>query len=211
VRRPQTVNALTALGRVRLSENFFMRDFLHSEIAAMYGIPNIPDDPDLAIAAGTRLCQDLLEPLGKRFGRISIRSAYRSPAVNGTGAEKGHNCAKNEANFAAHIWDRRDAAGRMGATACIVVNAFIPYYEESADWQAMAWWVHDHLPYNNMEFFPTYAAFNLGWREDPVREIYSYIPPMRGYLTRPGMANHDGGHAEAYRALAAIGSHPSPR
>jgi hypothetical protein len=32
--------------------SFFLRDFLHSEIADLHGIPNIPDDPDLAIAAG---------------------------------------------------------------------------------------------------------------------------------------------------------------
>jgi hypothetical protein len=51
------------LGRVRLSRSFFMRDFLHSEIAAVHGISNMPDDPDLAIAAGRRLCEDLLEPL----------------------------------------------------------------------------------------------------------------------------------------------------
>ena len=40
-----------------------MRDFLHSEIAAMTGMPNLPDDPDLAIAAGRKLCECLLEPL----------------------------------------------------------------------------------------------------------------------------------------------------
>jgi hypothetical protein len=211
MRRPRTVDALTSLGRVRLSDNFFMRDFLHSEIAEIYGIANIPDDPDLAITAGTRLCQDLLEPLGKRFGRISIRSGYRSPAVNQTGNENGLNCASNEANFAGHIWDRRDGAGRMGATACVVVNAFIPYYEQSGDWQAMAWWVHDHLPYNVLEFFPRYAAFNLGWREKPERKILSFIPPKRGYLTRPGMDNHSGSHADAYQPLANIGSSPAER
>ena len=54
MRKPGSVSSLEELGRVRLSENFFMRDMLYSEIANFYGIPNIPDDPDLAIAAGTR-------------------------------------------------------------------------------------------------------------------------------------------------------------
>jgi hypothetical protein len=67
---------------VRLSASFFMRDFLHSEIADFHGIPNIPDDPELAIAAGRQLCKQLLEPLQATFGRLSIRSAYRAPAVN---------------------------------------------------------------------------------------------------------------------------------
>src|SRR5436305_13807727 len=99
-----------------------MRDFLHSEIANFYGLQNIPDDPDLAIAAGSKLCQELLEPLAARFGRISIRSAYREPAVNQLGNEKGHSCATNESNFAGHIWDRRDRGGRMGAAGCLVLN-----------------------------------------------------------------------------------------
>ena len=55
MRKPQSVKALDDLGRVRLSESFYLRDFLHSEVAAFHGMPNIPDDPDLAIAAGRRL------------------------------------------------------------------------------------------------------------------------------------------------------------
>ena len=199
--RPRSVRALEALGRVRLSVNFFMRDFLHSEIANFYGVPNIPDDPDLAIAAGRRLCENLLEPLRANFGRISIRSAYRTPEVNRIGNEHGHNCARSEKSFANHIWDRRDGNGEMGAMATIIVHTLIPHYEANGDWEAMAWWVHDHLPYSQMQFFPRFAAFNLGWQETPKRTIYSYIPPRRGWLTKPGMANHSGEHEAAYSAL----------
>lgn len=207
MRKPGSVKGLEELGRVRLSRSFFLRDFLHSEIANFYGLPNIPDNPDLAIAAGKRLCEELLEPLQARFGRISIRSAYRAPQVNRIGNEKGHNCAAVEANHAGHIWDRRDADGAMGATACIVVNAFIPFYEATGRWEAMAWWVHDHLPYGAMEFFPRYAAFNLNWHERPKRVIHSWIPPRRGTLTRPGMPNHEGRHEGEYGAwLASLGT-----
>ena len=64
-----------------------MRDFLYSEISQIEGIPNIPDNPDLAIEAGRSLCEEVLEPIQQHFGRISIRSAYRSSAVNAKGAE----------------------------------------------------------------------------------------------------------------------------
>ncbi|MCK0198288.1 hypothetical protein MWN34_15345 [Ancylobacter sp. 6x-1] len=206
MKRPGSVRALEELGRVRLSRSFFLRDFLYSEIASFNGLPNIPDDPDLAIAGGRKLCEDLLEPLQARFGRLSIRSAFRAAAVNRLGNERGWNCASNEASAAGHIWDRRDGEGLMGATACVVVNAFIPFYEATGRWEAMAWWVHDHLPYSEMEFFPRYAAFNLAWHEKPKRRILSYIPPRRGVLTKPGMANHEGSHASAYAdALAALG------
>lgn len=201
MRQPRSVRTLEDFGRTRLSDSFFMRDFLYSEIAAMNGFPNVPDDPDLAIAAGTRLCEDLLEPLQSRFGRISVRSAYRSPDVNQFGNVNKLNCGSNESNFAGHIWDRRDAEGRMGATACIIVNSFTPYYERTGDWEAMAWWVHDHLPYSDMEFFPKFAAFNLQWREDPIRSIYSFIPPRRGRLTEPGKENWSGAHEQAYAAM----------
>lgn len=201
MRKPTSVRSLETFGRVRLSKNFFMRDFLYSEISAIHAIHNVPDDPDLAIAAGRRLCEELLEPLQERFGRISIRSSYRSPAVNRFGNENKLNCGSNESNHAVHIWDRRDAAGNLGATACIVVNSFIAYYERTGHWEAMAWWVHDHLPYDAMEFFPHYAAFNLGWRETPGRGIYSYIPPRRGRLTKPRMANADGDHGAEYNEM----------
>ncbi|ODT82787.1 MAG: peptidase M15 [Pelagibacterium sp. SCN 64-44] len=203
MRQPRSVRALETFGRVRLSENFFMRDFLYSEIAVINGFRNLPDDPDLAIAAGKRLCGELLEPLQARFGRISVRSAYRSPEVNHFGNVNKLNCGSNEGNFAGHIWDRRDAAGRMGATACVVVNRFIPYYERTGDWEAMAWWIHDHLPYSDMEFFPHFAAFNLQWREDPVRTISSFIPPRRGRLTAPGKPDWSGRHDGAYAAMLA--------
>lgn len=197
MKRPESVRGLEALGRVRLSKSFFMRDMLYSEVANVFGLQNIPDDPDLAIAAATQLCENLLEPLQDRFGRISIRSAYRAPEVNRVCNEKQLGCAMNEKNYAGHIFDRRDANGHMGAMATIVVNSFIDYYEATANWQAIAWWVHDNLPPCDTFFFPKYAAFNISWHEHPRRTIQSYIPP-KGYLTKPGMANFDGSHETEY-------------
>ena len=195
--KPTSVRSLEQLGRVRLSPSFFMRDFLHSEIADLHGLPNIPDDPTLAIAAGRCLCEQLLEPLQSTFGRLAIRSAYRAPAVNAFGNAHRLSCASNERNYARHIWDRRDARGCMGALTTVVIPWFADQYAEGADWRAMAWWIHDHLPYSELQFFPKLAAFNIGWHERPKRRIDSFIPP-RGCLTRPGMENHGGVHSQAY-------------
>ena len=87
MRKPQTVKALEELGRIQLSKSFFMREFLYSEISQIEGIPNIPSAPELAIAAGKNLCERVLQPIQDALGRISIRSAYRSCAVNAKGAE----------------------------------------------------------------------------------------------------------------------------
>jgi len=191
---------LEKIGRIRLSKSFFLRDFLHSEIASYYGLLNVPDDVELAVAAGTKLCEELLEPLQDQFGRIHVRSGFRSCEVNALGNEKGHNCARNERNYAAHIWDRRDADGCMGAMACVVVTSFVDRYEAGEDWRALAWWIHDHLPYSSLRFFPKYAAFNINWHERPKRDVRRYVNP-KGVLTQPDMDNHGGSHAEWYRHL----------
>jgi hypothetical protein len=183
MKSPQTVEALEKLGRVRLSPSFFMRDFLYSEIGNHYGVPNIPENPDLAIENGKQLCTQLLEPLQSTFGRLAIRSAYRSPAVNQLGNDKGHHCAANDKNYASHIWDRLDAKGHRGATACIVVPWFTDKVDAGTDWRAMAYWIHNHLPYGSLEFFPKLCAFNIGWHEAPERVIFSWIEP-RGVLVR---------------------------
>lgn len=193
---------LDAFGRERLSPNFFMREFLHSEIAAWHGLRNFPEHPEVALAVGKKLCQELLEPLQATFGRIHIRSGYRSPAVNRFGNENDLNCATNEKNYAGHIWDYPDADGMHGATACIVIPALVDWIESGGSWTAMAWWIHDHLPYSSLCFFSKMGAFNIGWHETPLRQIDSYAKP-KGYLTRPGMSNHGGSHEAEYERLLA--------
>ena len=200
MRKPNSMKGLEDLGRVRLSKNFFFRDFLFSEIAVTYDIPNLPDDPDLAITAGRRLCEELLEPLQATFGRLHLRSGYRSAAVNEFGNRNGLNCSTNAASAADHIWDMRDADGCMGATACVVVPWLLDNCDQEGDWRKMAWWIHDHLPYASLCFFPKLWAFNIQWHERPARRIMSYAVP-RGVLTKPGMANHEGEHSAFYDGL----------
>lgn len=178
MRAIKTYAALDKFGRIRLSKNFFMRDFMYSEISNFYGQPNIPDDPKKAEEAGRRLCEELLEPLNATFGRIAVRSAYRSPRINEIGNENKHNCASNEKNFAHHIWDYHDVNG-LGATACIVIPWFMDKYKDGADWRALAYWIHDHLPYSELEFFDGQGmcSFNLSWHEKPKKVITSWLEP----------------------------------
>ena len=205
IKKIKSITSLEDFGRVRLSQNFFMRDFMYSEISNFHGIPNIPDAPELAIEAGSMLCNELLEPLKASFGHIAIRSSYRSSEINGYGSDmqkqgKPYKCASNESNYAKHIWDKRDADGYMGATACITIPWFIDYYENGGDWRALAWWIHDHLPYSKLYFFPKLCAFNINWHENPERNIGSFIAP-KGTLTKKGMENNTGDHSEWYKDL----------
>ena len=200
MRKIGSIKSLEEFGRTRLSKHYFMRDFLHSEISNYCGIPNIPADSALAIEAGTKLCNELLEPLKETFGHLVIRSAYRSSAVNKYGNENKMSCASNEKNYGHHIWDKKDTNGNMGATACIVIPWFYDNFKEEGDWVKLAWWIHDNLNYSSMCFFPKYYAFNLQWSEAPEKSIDSYVAP-KGRLTDLSKLNNAGDHSNEYRDL----------
>ena len=184
MRRPRSMWSLETLGRVRLSRYFFMRDFLYSEIGNFHRVQNIPDDPDLAIENGRALCETLLDPLQETFGRIALRSGYRSATLNRFGNAHGLNCARNDNPLECHIWDIGRGADRV-AGASVVVPWFADRYANGRDWRDLAWWMHDHLEFSEIWFFPKLCAFNIAWRPTPRRRIDSYIAP-RGCLLRPG-------------------------
>lgn len=173
-----TYAELDAFGRIRLSKNFYMREFLHSEIAQIYGLINAPNEPGTAIEAGRMLCTHVLEPLQQKWGKIHIRSGYRSPQVNMVGNQKNLNCANNSKNSAAHIWDEKDSKGFLGATACVVIPAYQDYYESTQDWASLAWWIDQHIPnYYELCFFREQCAFNIRWYEgsDGRKSIKTFV------------------------------------
>ncbi|MFT6674429.1 MAG: hypothetical protein ACJAVM_000612 [Sulfitobacter sp.] len=184
MRKPASMWSLETFGRQRLSKHFFMRDFMYSEISGFHGRPNIPQNPDLVLENGRAFCAALLDPLEETFGRVAVRSGYRAPDLNRYGNENRLNCARNDHPLECHIWDR--ASGDQAiAGASIVIPWFADQYDQGRDWRDLAWWIHDHLPYSDMWFFPKLAAFNLVWRRIPQRTISSYMAP-RGMLLRAG-------------------------
>ncbi|TDK43244.1 hypothetical protein [Antarcticimicrobium luteum] len=188
------MRGLEELGRVRLSKHFYFRDFLYSEIGNFHHIPNLPDDPDLAIETGRALCETLLDPLEETFGRVAIRSGYRSAALNRFGNENRLNCAANDNPLECHIWDRGRGADRV-AGASVAIPWFAQRYAQGRDWRDLAWWLYDHIPFSEVWFFPNLCAFNIAWRPRPQRRIGSYIAP-RGTLLAAGA---DPGEATAQR------------
>src|SRR3546814_16875477 len=102
-----------------------MRDFLFSEIGAAYAIPNLPDDLELAVYTGRALCERVLEPLQATFGRVHIRSGYRSSRLNAFGNARGLNCSRTDRTFADHTWERRTPQGTAGAFATMVIPSFL--------------------------------------------------------------------------------------
>ncbi|MGX9357189.1 hypothetical protein ACS3SW_19060 [Roseobacteraceae bacterium S113] len=175
--------SLETLGRVRLSKYFYMREFLYSEIGNYHQIQNIPDDPDLAIERGRAFCETLLDPLEETFGRVAVRSGYRSAALNAFGNAHKLNCARNDYPLECHIWDLPETPV---AGASIVIPWFADQYQAGRDWRDLAWWLYDHLPFAEAWFFPKLCAFNIAWRPTSQEaRIDSYIAP-RGTLIRAG-------------------------
>ena len=181
--------SLETLGRVRLSKYFFMREFLYSEIGSIHRIPNIPDDPDLAVERGRAFCTEILDPLEETFGRVAVRSGYRSAELNAFGNANKLNCARNEYPLECHIWDLPEVPV---AGASIVIPWFVDHYEAGRDWRDMAWWLYDHIPFAEVWFFPKLCAFNISWRPGaPQKRIDSYIKPKGNLIKAGGVPEAD--------------------
>ena len=76
---------------LRLSEHFYLSEFLVSETAARHDIDLSP--PPEAVASLTRLCQTLLQPIRDLVGPMVITSGYRPESLNrliGGSRNSGH-------------------------------------------------------------------------------------------------------------------------
>ena len=166
----------------------------------------MPKSFDVAVVGATGVVgESMLEILAQRkfpVGEIYALASERSvgKTVEFGNRELGRGSIKS--NSAYHIWDLPDANG-YGAAASVAIPWFADRFARGEDWRAMAWWIHDHLPYSHLEFYPKLAAFNIQWHEQPWRRIDSFIHP-RGCLTKPGMDNQDGSHASWYRDFPAM-------
>ena len=60
-----------------------------------------------------------------------------------------------------------------------MVTSFLPYYEKTGDWQALAGWIHDNIP----------------WHQNLEKRIDNY-GAARGCLTKEGMENHKTNHVK---------------
>lgn len=65
---------------LHLTPHFTLQEMVRSGMALRYGLDNTPRPEH--VAALRRLCEDVLEPLRRRFGRIIVTSGYRSPELN---------------------------------------------------------------------------------------------------------------------------------
>ena len=74
------VTAYDLAPATQLTEHFTLREFTLSATAIRHGIDNTPTDTEVERIKA--LCENVLEPLRRRFGVIRITSGYRSERVN---------------------------------------------------------------------------------------------------------------------------------
>lgn len=66
---------------MRLSKNFYLREFVKSPTAARYNIPNNPS-PEFILNL-QKLCQEVLQPIRDEYKKpIIVNSGYRCPLLN---------------------------------------------------------------------------------------------------------------------------------
>ena len=108
-------------------------------------------------------------PFDPRIGHVSHGLANKT--TKESKKQLRYNCAENEKNYAANIWTDSTVEGHKGEPACVVVPWFADRFAADASWRPLAYWIHDHLPYSEMEFFKKLCAFNLSWHERPKKRI----------------------------------------
>lgn len=65
---------------LQLTEHFSLREMIQSGTALRHGWQNVPDE--LAVQNLRLLCENVLEPLRRRFGVIRITSGFRTKQLN---------------------------------------------------------------------------------------------------------------------------------
>ncbi|WP_027450835.1 D-Ala-D-Ala carboxypeptidase family metallohydrolase [Xylanibacter brevis] len=66
--------------QTQLTEHFTLQEMMASGTAIRLGLKNEPGEKE--VEALRHLCEEVLEPLRQRFGRIIIASGYRCEALN---------------------------------------------------------------------------------------------------------------------------------
>jgi len=153
---------LQAFGCLQLSKSFFVRDFLYSEAADYYGIPNLPQKPELMVITGREFCRRILEPLSATFGPLHIRTGYLADEI----------CAITEYPSDPFQWDRIEGDDGIGAGAEIVIPGRPEQLFDQGIWQNIANWISERLPIHQVLFNLNRRTITISWHSCPERAVY---------------------------------------
>ncbi len=84
-----------------LTPHFTVREMMFSHTCMRLGMINRLDEPEVIIPRLRTLCQQVLEPLRKQFGPITVLSGFRSDCLNYVvgGVENSQHCLGEAADL----------------------------------------------------------------------------------------------------------------
>lgn len=132
---------LERLGRIRLSKNFILRQFLYSTEAAIQGNANLPsDNVRQVIRSGKAICQNVLEPVMEEFGMVAVTFGYQTRRVIEGGTHSASMKSKPNSSCP-HQWDRGtfgdDIYARVDFSILAVEDGLVDRYD------AARWMMHN--------------------------------------------------------------------
>jgi hypothetical protein len=114
---------LLALSKVKVSNNFFMRDFLLTCRDSQLGITNLPDDEAFVINSAKALARRVLDPVIGEFGPITVTYGYINRAISDVVSPSKKGAKKSMP----HNWDRGTFGNSIYARVDFIVNRFISF------------------------------------------------------------------------------------
>ena len=125
---------------MKLSDHFSLRELSKSQTGTRLGISNEPDSEHLVNLVA--LCHNVLEPIRKEFGVVTVTSCYRSPALNkaiGSTSEKSQHIFGEACDLEAFRAKSNLFVAEWISTSLNFDQLILEYHDESAPFSG---WVH---------------------------------------------------------------------
>ena len=125
---------------MKLSDHFSLRELTKSQTGTRLGISNEPDSEHLVNLVA--LCHNVLEPIRKEFGVVTVTSCYRSPALNkaiGSTSEKSQHIFGEACDLEAFRAKSNLFVAEWISTSLNFDQLILEYHDESDPFSG---WVH---------------------------------------------------------------------
>lgn len=159
--------------RQRVSKNFILREFLYSSRADYFGVSNKPSDhPEQVVASAKALCELLLEPILKKFGKFFITYGYQSRKILDTLYPND-----NKKSSSPHQWDRGTFSSGIYARVDIVP---ICVEDGEVTHEEFMNWVMYNTPADLLMFWRGTNTFCISIAPSPRRVALEWVSTGKG-------------------------------
>jgi hypothetical protein len=133
---------------IRVGEYYLLSDFLFNNLAIIHGVPNMPESFDGDEVAGIKgLCEAILDPVAKQFGKPSITHAFQSLEL--WEAKYGEKGSPND------LHSYRLNRGGVGGAADILCHGHEP--------DTIARWIRDRCEFDRLIVYPDRPILCVAW------------------------------------------------